>query len=174
MKMHLTIAIVAMFLTVACFAGEVDINSDIKSGKKCIELNLDKNLGHGLGPFAYNAQKTGWGETYGGPTYAPNSHIQVGIGAGIESGQTSTRFGGFLWLGRGKTSLLALGEDGGSGSFYRLEGKYSLDSKTTVGILQEKNLHTGLLVERKLDSNLTLRGRVYNKKEGDIGVRVAF
>ena len=176
MKQMFTLIVVAITLTLAMVANanEVAINTDIQTGKQCLELNMSKNLTNQLGLFAYAAQTTGWSEAYVGPTYAPTANLQVGIAAGIESGQTNTRFGGFLWAGHKQFSLLALGEDGGSGQWWKLEGKYAMDSETTVGILQEINKGTGLLVERKLDKEITIRVRLYGEGRGDVGLKLAF
>ena len=170
----IAVAIILVATAVTGLANEVIYNSDLQSGKVCTEFNLAKNIGRGLGMFAYAANSITWSEAYIGPTFSPSANIQIGIAAGTESNQTSTRFGSFLWAGHGRASFLLLGEDGGSGPWVKVEGKYALDDKTLVGVLQEINLGTGLLIERKLDSAITLRLRLYGGGKGDAGVKLAF
>ncbi len=74
----------------------------------------------------------------------------------------------------GRFSLIALGEDGGSGTWWKLEGKYTLDAKTNIGVMEDANKKTSLLIERKLDNSLTLRGRFYGNGAGDLGLKIAF
>lgn len=171
-----TLIAVAITLTLAMVASanEVAVNIDSQTGKTCIEVNLAKNFGKSpFGMFAYAAQTKGWSEAYVGHTLSA-PHFQVGVAAGIESNQPSVRFGGFVWAGHKQFSILALGEDGGSGVWYRMEAKYALDGKTTIGILQEINKGTGILIERKLDKEITLRLRLYNGGKGDVGIKLAF
>lgn len=170
-----TIAIaIALTLATLANANNLALNTNFQTGQQCLEINLATSLDNQFGLFAYAAQTEGWSEAYVGPTYAPASNVQIGIAAGIESNQPSVRFGAFVWAGHKNISLLALGEAGGSGDWYRLELKYQLDAKTTVGALQEINLGTGAIVERKLDDTYTLRFRAYNGGAGDLGIKVAF
>ena len=133
-QITLTVIAVMTLLAVAACANELAFNSAPQTGNTCFEVNLSKSFDKHFGLSAYAAQTIGWHEYYTGPTYA-NANYQVGVAAGHESGQSSTRLGAFLWTGKDRVSFLALGEDGGSGEWYRLEGKYKLDSKTTLGIL---------------------------------------
>jgi hypothetical protein len=174
MKTLVTMIVIAIAFSLAMIARANDIEFDLDhAGKTCMEINLATDLNHHVGLFAYSANKTGWGEAYVGPTLSI-PHLQIGIAAGMETGQTDVRFGGYIWAGKGNCSFLALGEDGGSGPFYRLEGKYQLDSKDLVGLLQEKNQGTGILVERKLDKTVIIRARFYGGGSGDVGIKLAF
>ena len=84
------------------------------------------------------------------------------------------RFGGFLWTGVGQISLLILAEDGGSGYWYRAEGKYALTDALTVGILEERFNGPGGIAEQRLNQMFTLRLRLYEGGVGDVGLKLAF
>lgn len=171
-----TLALIALAiaLATAAVANELAVSSDLKTGLTCLEIGLDKALTDQVGLFAYAAQVEDWHEFYVGPTWTPADWCQIGLGAGIESGQENVRFGGFLWTGYGPVSLLAMGEEGGSGPWYRVEERIAVDTKTTIGVLQEKFLGNGFLVERRLDRTVTLRVRLYDGGQGDVGLKLTF
>jgi hypothetical protein len=53
-----------------------------------------------------------WSEALVGVKYSPSNSFNIGVSAGIEQGTNSPRFGASMWTGKGKTSLLILGELG--------------------------------------------------------------
>ena len=75
-----------------------------------------------------------WSEALVGVSYSPATWMSVGASTGIEHG-SSIRLGGSLWFGKGKNSLLLLGEKG-SGSdnyWYRANLYHKFSEKFTLG-----------------------------------------
>lgn len=89
--------------------GRYTVNSKIEPnfnlyGKKKISEKVN------LTYFTLVEQK--WSEALIGLSYSPANWVSAGLSTGIEHNPAIMRFGGSIWLGKGKTSLLMLGEKG--------------------------------------------------------------
>ncbi len=60
----------------------------------------------------------GWGEALVGATFAPAPSVELGLFYGFEQDEKPHRGMATLWIGNDRTSLLLIGEDGGSGYWY--------------------------------------------------------
>ena len=103
-------------------------------------------------------------------TFSPNANCQVGLGLGVESGQSSARWGGFAWAGQGKTSILYLFEGGGSGAWYKLKAGYQVSPRASMAILEKTSAGLGLGAEYKLDANTRLRVETFGNKGTTVAV----
>jgi hypothetical protein len=91
-----------------------------------------------FGSFAWMQQQKGYGQAYAGITYSPKTFVQLALGAGLEQDARPARVGSYVWLGKGKSSVLGVFEDGGSGFFYKVEANYQAVSRFGVGILSDR------------------------------------
>ncbi len=75
-----------------------------------------------------------WSEALVGLSYSPAKWVSVGLSTGIEHNPAIIRIGGSIWLGKGKASLLMLGEkgDGQDNYFYKTVLSYKASEQFTV------------------------------------------
>jgi hypothetical protein len=157
--------LLALALTISVKAETtLGVYDDLATGSKSFDLNVSRNLNEKVGMFAYATVSEYWSEAYAGPTFSPNANCQVGLGLGVESGQSSARWGGFAWAGQGKASILYLFEDGGSGAWHKLKAGYQVSPRVSVAVLEKTSAGLGLNVEYKLDTNTCLRVETFGNK----------
>lgn len=100
-----------------------------------------------FGIFAWIQTDKNYGQAYGGLTFSPKSWIQFAGGPGIEQDDNPWRVGGYIWLGKDRTSLLFIPEYGGSGFWMKTELNQSLNSLIGIGLISERFKGTGPRVE---------------------------
>ncbi|MBI2064184.1 MAG: hypothetical protein HYT66_00515 [Candidatus Yanofskybacteria bacterium] len=100
-----------------------------------------------LGMFVLSQNGERWAQAYVGPTYSPSSWLQVGAGLGIEQADNPVRLGSFVWMGRGRYSLLSIYEDGGSGHWYKSELNIKAAGWLGAGAIVQHMLGVGPRVE---------------------------
>ncbi|MFZ2205383.1 MAG: hypothetical protein WAV23_02235 [Minisyncoccia bacterium] len=78
-----------------------------------------------------------WSEGLIGFSYAPKSWLELGLSAGVEHNPAILRFGGSIWIGKGKTSLLILGEQGSGKDnyWYKTVLAYKTSDHLTLGAI---------------------------------------
>lgn len=78
-----------------------------------------------------------WSEALVGISYSPSNWISLGLGAGTEHNPAIVRFCGSVWMGKGKTSLLLLGERGiGIDNYwYKTVLSYKISKTITTGAI---------------------------------------
>lgn len=78
-----------------------------------------------------------WAETCLGFAYSPKEWVSIGLSAGIETNPAIYRLAGSIWFGKGKTSLLILGEkgDGKDNYWYKTVLSYKISEAFTVGAI---------------------------------------
>ena len=130
-------------------------------GATSITSSLNHDFGHGFGAFAFLQDTRGWSQAYAGPTYSPCPEIQLGVGLGLESDTDEIRKGGFLWAGQGKLSLLALYEEGGSGSWHKHWLMYQVNEDWSIGVVDRSFYGEGVVITRSLGSNDSLKVEGY-------------
>lgn len=148
------------------------VYDDTQIGSKNFDMFACRSLNEKIGVFGYATVSEGWSEAYAGPTLSPNANCQVGLGLGVESAQTSTRWGGFAWAGQGKTSVTYLFEGGGSGAWYKIRAGYQVSPRVSVQALAKTAAGLGLGVEYKLDTNTCLRVESFGPKATTVAVRL--
>jgi len=74
-----------------------------------------------------------WSEALVGLSYSPVKWISLGLSTGIEHNPAIIRFGGSIWIGKDKTSLLMLGEkgDGRDNYWYKTVLSYKASEQLT-------------------------------------------
>ena len=88
-----------------------------------LEAYQTKKLSPKFGTTVWALVSESWGEVLVGGTFSPSDWVEMGLSAGIETNSPSAlRGGSSLWLGKGRLSLLLLGEKGGSGNWYNVLG----------------------------------------------------
>jgi len=94
-----------------------------------------------------------WSECLIGFSHSPADFICLNIGAGIEHNPAIYRLTASLWLGKGKTSFLVIGEkgDGQDNYWYKSILKYEIDKKYSVGIMSWRYHGVGPFVELETD-----------------------
>lgn len=158
-----TLIIVVVLIVFACAANasfvgtETNLSTDITTVKICVQEPLNQN---GMGAFVFSCQNRYWSQAYAGLTYFRPSgevNVEVALGYGIEQADDPSRLGGWVWAGKGKLSAIYLFEDGGSGPWTKLEAKYQLTSKISVGYVGQKYIGQGPLVEYQLDKGTSVK-----------------
>ncbi len=108
---------------------------------------VSHKLDEKLGIYAWFQIGEGWAQAYVGPTYSPSSWLQVGAGVGLEQADNPERFGTFVWMGRGRCSLLSLYEDGGGDHWYKSEFNVKATGWLGAGAIVQHMLGVGPRVE---------------------------
>ena len=116
--------------------------------------NASKRLGSGFGAFTFALATDGFAQLYGGPTYAPTKHLELGLGGGL-SNNGEFRKGGYAWFGGSSGYLLALGEhDHLSGWWYRSIAAAKPTDTLAVGGHVQRYIGVGPYVELKLETGV--------------------
>lgn len=147
----------AGLLATPAFAGTIDLEYDHTKGCEMYSAYLDQTLVGKTGLFAYAATtSTDWSEAYGGLSYATSPNLCLSFGAGGQSGTNETRFGGSIWTGKEKASLLWLWEQGG-GKWNKLVLKYQATPKIAVGYVEKTCAGKGLYAEITLSQGTRIK-----------------
>lgn len=90
-----------------------------------------------------------WSEALIGISYSPAEWMSLGLSSGVEHNPAIYRFGGSIWLGRQKTSLLMLGEKGdGKGNYwYKTVLSYEFTDQFTFGAVAWRFHGVGPIVQ---------------------------
>lgn len=153
------------FLFSVALAGTLKVDTSVFAGEDTFAPSMtvygQASIGEGpFGLFAFGLAAPGWGEVYSGATYAPVDWLAVEAGVGLETiPDAPWRVGGDIWLGSGRWSLLAIGELGGSGPWYKLVGGYAATDWLTLGAMFEAQHGGGPRVEVHGD-HVTVYGAV--------------
>lgn len=96
---------------------------------------------------------SGYWQAYAGKTYAPTSHTQVALGAGVEDG--GLRLAGWFWGCVDNFSILHAFEDGATHEWHRTIVKYQATDKVSLGVTDRSFYGKGVRAEVKLGSKTT-------------------
>ena len=112
----------------------------VKDGQVTTRIDglITKSFNQKFGGFTWFQVQKGYSEAYGGITYSPKPWLQLAVGPGIEEAESPARVGGFVWLGKGKSSVLFVPEYGGSGFWWKLEANHEIGKVFGVGFLTER------------------------------------
>ncbi|HVY36243.1 MAG TPA: hypothetical protein VG982_03160 [Candidatus Paceibacterota bacterium] len=85
-----------------------------EGGKVAPDINVygEKKISKKISLTYFTLVEEKWAEALIGTSYSPTDWFSAGISAGIEQNPALFRMAGSLWFGKGKTSLLLLGEKG--------------------------------------------------------------
>lgn len=78
-----------------------------------------------------------WSEALVGVAYSPKKWLELGLSTGIEHNPAILRFGGSIWIGKGKTSFLTLLEQGkGKDNYwYKISLTRNLSETVSLGAM---------------------------------------
>ncbi|OGY88013.1 MAG: hypothetical protein A2233_04875 [Candidatus Kerfeldbacteria bacterium RIFOXYA2_FULL_38_24] len=85
----------------------------------------------------------GWAEAYGGATLAPTENLELGIGVGFEQAATPLRGAASLFAAKGRLSVFAVGEYGGSGGWYRAQAMGQVAPGLKLGLASRAGKGSG-------------------------------
>lgn len=100
-----------------------------------------------FGVWAWAQASTGYGQLYAGPYVDLGAHLQFGIAAGWETSSNEVRKAAYVWAGKDKWSVYAIGETGGSGPWYRAIGGYQATQNLKVSVMTQRGLGVGPRVD---------------------------
>lgn len=100
-----------------------------------------------FGLFAWYLVSPTWAEGYVGPVWSPKPWVQFGLGAGIEQATKPWRLGAYAWAGDGQLTGTVMGEYGGSGAWWRVEGVWTAADWLGLGALAQSDIGVGPKVE---------------------------
>lgn len=126
------VALLTIFCAMPCVASSFEI--DAGNGQVVEQVLLDHKFTSTLGVSAYGFHSKEWSEWYVGPTWAPSENIAFSVGAGRETGSGKTRWGGSVWVGKGRFSATYLWEDGGSGWWSKTDIALQASPKMTLAL----------------------------------------
>ena len=107
-------------------------------------LNVEHNLNDTFGLFAYGEAHEHWGQFYAGPTFTPADWIKFGLGVGLEEADKNPlRSGNWLWLGKNKDSLLAVGNYSANGHWWHVHSNHQFNGWLGVGLFARSNAGAG-------------------------------
>lgn len=106
------------------------------------ELLVLHDITSRFGLYSFALVNEAWGQVQAGPTFwlVPGG-VQVGLGFALEQDPTPYRGAAFLYLDPGLLrgfQFLAVGEHGGSGSFYTVNGGYKVTNWLRLGAMGER------------------------------------
>lgn len=108
----ITLALVVVSLSVSA---QVEVYGRYTSGGT-VEPNINifgvKKISEKFNLTYFALVEEKWSEALVGFDYSVKKWLSVGLSAGIEHNPAILRFGGSIWMGKGKTSFLALLEQG--------------------------------------------------------------
>jgi len=150
----LMILVVLIFSVVSTFS-QVSVFtkfSDNGTISPCATIFGTKEIATKIDFTYFSLVQKGWAEVMLGASYAPASWVSIGLNCGLEQlGELSFRTGGSLWLGKDKTSFLALVEKGNGNDnyWYRITGSYNLSKSFNIGARAWRFTGIGPLFEYK-------------------------
>lgn len=123
----------------------VEVQRLFVPGGTQLQLSVSHDLSETFGLFTYGELHRSWGQIYAGPTFSPSSWLKIGTGIGLEDIDVSSplRYGGFLWTGNEKDSLLAVGDFGQSGYWWRVDTNHKLSEWFGMGLLAQRDAGIG-------------------------------
>jgi len=149
-KMFVLLMVMIMAVPLWCqVSGCLENESTLQKGQLFTQFQwwIQGSFSQKFGYFGWALVSNNWSEIYPGVSWQPTSWLQVGVGMGIESGQSKARFGEFLWIGKGKFYFLGFTEHEGSGFWYRAMAMYRMNETLQIGLMSQHKLGIGPKVE---------------------------
>lgn len=158
------------FVVVSLVNGySIELESKINSESITPRINLfaTSSVTEKTSIFAFSLTSEGYCEAYAGVSYDIKPYLQMGAGLGLETVDEPWRITASLWIGtpeteaeesategtaaqdddRGKSSLVVIYENGGSGYWYKAVASYAINNWLTTGIYTKRFLGIGPLVK---------------------------
>ncbi|HMJ48835.1 MAG TPA: hypothetical protein VK498_15995 [Ferruginibacter sp.] len=107
-----------------------------ESVESIIDYNASKKITEKISLTFFGLVRQKWSQALIGIKYAPSDSFNLSASAGIEHGTDSPRFSASMWIGKGRTSLLLLGElgKGKDNYLYKSNLFYKYTERFTLGI----------------------------------------
>jgi hypothetical protein len=133
----------------------------------CVTVFGVKKITEKMGFTYFALVNNTWAEAQIGLTYSPAKWISVGLSGGFEQNPELYRFGGSIWMGKGKASIIVLAEhgDGVDNYWYKSVAAYKLTDNFSLGAVAWRFHGIGPIVKlgiKKLDANLWLVPAAYD------------
>lgn len=171
MKIVLFLMAMAIALVPAAVqAAVVSVTLDEK-GVVAFDNYSERAISESMGAFTYVYADEGWGEAYAGPTWQKGA-FKVGLGAGVEAGQSEARLGGFVCYIKDRLALEYNVEDGGSGFWHRPTVTVALDERHCGGALFQTGKGAGIFLQRNLGNGVALKVRAFEGGKSDVAILV--
>lgn len=123
-------------------------NHVVKGGyTPTIDFSVTHKSSEKLGVFLWALVNDAWGEAIVGGVYTPTANVEFDLGVGLETDEDAWRTMGSLFIGGGRTSLLLVGELGGSGYWYLAETKYQMTSTVAIGLHGKRFVGFGPIID---------------------------
>jgi hypothetical protein len=144
-------------------ANTLEIERNVSAEVTKIKLCLERPISGQLGLAAYGEITEGWAQAYAGPSIKVSDNLNGWIGLGIQN-SGETRYGGALWAGKGKISLLYLYSGGGNaGPWHESYLGYRITSKVTCGLVENTGKGVGGRIDYKINNFTQLRFTTFTK-----------
>lgn len=157
-KIFLTLAFV-IFSFSTLFA-QIEAYGRLVDGKVEPDINIfgTKVISEKVNLTYFALVEETWSECLVGVSYSPNENISVGISTGIEHKSSLYRFGGSIWVGNDKASLLILLEkgDGRDNTWYKTVGQCRISKNITLGISAWRFHGVGPLLKVDVNKDIKL------------------
>lgn len=174
MQKIITAVSLALLAIMPANASKLEIDLDSQADRPVYGLLIQQPINNNLGLFGFGQVTEGWSQAYGGITYAPTTWLEVAAGTGTEQWTSRTRFGGWVWAGKGRFSILHLMEDGGSGAWHKTEFRLKATSNLTLGYVNRAFRGEGPLLEWKATKDVTVKASSFGHGEGELALITSF
>jgi len=164
MKKLISLLVLAVILALSTTSySQVQIFGKLSDDKVTPDINIFgvKKISEKVSFTYFGLIEEKWSEGLIGVSYSPSEFVTLGVGAGIESNPALYRLCASVWVGKGNTSLLILGEkgDGRTNYWYKATADYKISENFSAGLIAWR--FTGIgpvanLTIKKLDSKLWL------------------
>jgi hypothetical protein len=158
----LLVVVVTIALSTTVYS-QVQIFGKLSDNKVTPDLNVfgTKKISEKVNLTYFALVEEKWSEGLLGVSYSPEDFINLGVGVGIESNPALYRLCASVWVGKGNTSLLILGEkgDGPTNYWYKATADYKLSESFSASLIAWRFIGIGPAANisiKKFDSKLWL------------------
>lgn len=145
--------IVTLFISVIMFS-QVSVFTNYSEGKfnPCVTISGTKMISEKIGITYFSLVQEKWAEAQIGLSYSPAEWITFGLSGGLEQNEALYRTGAFLWLGKGKTSFIALLEKGNGvdNYWYKSTFSYNVSPNLNLGLMAWRFIGVGPIAKYKI------------------------
>lgn len=163
------LVVTVMFLALSIVTTQAQTATD-KSGFGYVEaqtLNAQPQINLWLqntkaedkfGWYVWGQTSQAYSQIYGGATYQLTKDLQIGGGVGAEQANSPWRIAGFGYYTHGKYSILAIGEQGGSGPWYLVQVGRQLGPRINLSLHAQRFIGAGPRVDVALGKGFIIWG----------------
>ncbi len=165
MRKFVTLVLLVTSCSVAYATNTLEIERNISAECTKFKLCLDRTVSHRIGLAAYGEVTKGWAQAYAGPSLKLSNNLNGWIGLGTQN-SGEIRFGGAVWVGKNKLSLLYLYSGGGSaGPWHESYFAYRVSRKVAAGFVENSGKGMGGRLDYNVNAITQLR-TTFLEKDG--------